>query len=392
MTLPDPAASAARPSGGRRSEILVVDDTTASLDLLSELLSDTGYSVRPAQDGKMALLSAKARPPDLILLDVRMPGIDGYEVCQRLKADPATADVPVIFLSALRETGDKVRGFALGAVDYIAKPFQPEEVLARVRTHLELRRLQCELEERVTRRTAELQESENNLRESQRRLEELAGFLQNVREEERAAIARELHDELGQNLTALRIDLTALRRSCSPENAAAKGRVDAAHAQVERIIATLRRISEGLRPAALDVLGLNAALEHLANEFAERTAISCHISFSQESYLLADQLAIAVFRVVQEALTNVSRHARASAVQIEISEVTRPAPDQARWLRVSISDDGCGIDPAAQRRGFGLLGMRERVAILGGSLSIGGAPGAGCRIVAEFPFLSGEEA
>jgi signal transduction histidine kinase len=367
----------------RRAEVLIVDDTTASLDLLGELLAGAGYAVRPAQDGRMALRSAKARPPDLILLDVRMPGIDGYEVCRQLKDDARTRDVPVIFLSALRDTGDKVRGFGLGAVDYIAKPFQPEEVLARVRTHVELRRLQTKLEERVAERTAQLQQSEAELRESQRRLQELTGFLQSVREEERTTIARELHDELGQTLTALRIDLGALRRDCPSAGAAAMARVGAAHGLVERIIDTLRRISEGLRPGVLDALGLAAAIEHLTNDFAERAGIACTLTMNREDFDLDDRLAIVVFRVVQESLTNVSRHAQAGSIDVDIRE----AGDR---LRVEVRDDGVGIDPAGKRQGFGLLGMRERVAMLGGSLDIVGTPGAGTRIVAEFPIVRGE--
>ncbi|MFA5530587.1 MAG: response regulator, partial [Thiohalomonadaceae bacterium] len=194
------------------TEILIVDDTPGSLDLLNNLLSGAGYVVRAAQDGRMALRSARARPPDLMLLDIRMPHMDGYELCRLLKQDPATRDIPVIFLSALRETVDMVKGFAVGAVDYIAKPFQPDEVLARVKTHVELYQLQTQLEEKVEHRTEQLRHSQSELKASQARLQELTRFLQTVREDERTSIARELHDELGQALTVLRIDLSWLRR------------------------------------------------------------------------------------------------------------------------------------------------------------------------------------
>jgi DNA-binding NtrC family response regulator len=121
-------------------EILVVDDTPANLRLLSELLTQHGYSVRPASDGALALKSVAAKIPDLILLDVSMPDLDGYEVCRRLKADEQNRRIPVIFISAFGDTQQKVKGFESGAVDYITKPFESEEVLARVRTHLQLRR------------------------------------------------------------------------------------------------------------------------------------------------------------------------------------------------------------------------------------------------------------
>ena len=143
-------------SGTVQESILLVDDTPANLRLLSQMLSEQGFAVRAVTSGSRALASAQATPPDLILLDIRMPGMDGYEVCKRLKAEKRTSDIPIIFISALDETQDKVRAFALGGVDYVTKPFQYEEVLARVDTHLFLRRLQKELQEANGRMEREL--------------------------------------------------------------------------------------------------------------------------------------------------------------------------------------------------------------------------------------------
>ncbi|MFW9620956.1 MAG: response regulator, partial [Macromonas sp.] len=128
-------------------KILAVDDTPASLKLLTELLKAEGYDVRSAINGELALRSAQQNPPELVLLDIRMPEMDGFEVCRRLKAQPATAHVPVIFVSALTDTDEKLHGFELGAVDFVTKPFQREELLARVRTHLEMERLRNHLED-----------------------------------------------------------------------------------------------------------------------------------------------------------------------------------------------------------------------------------------------------
>ncbi len=125
--------------------ILIVDDTPANLRLLSQMLSEQGYGVRAVTSGARALASVQAAPPDLILLDIKMPGMNGYNVCTHLKADPNTRHIPIIFISALDEIQDKVQAFAVGGVDYITKPFQFEEVLARVETHLALRRLQEQL-------------------------------------------------------------------------------------------------------------------------------------------------------------------------------------------------------------------------------------------------------
>jgi sigma-B regulation protein RsbU (phosphoserine phosphatase) len=130
-----------------RHNILIVDDAPANLRVLSRMLAEQGYQVRPVLDGTLALAAAGAEAPDLILLDVRMPHMNGYEVCEHLKADEQTRDIPVIFISALDEIQDKVQAFAAGGVDYITKPFQLEEVLARVQTHLSLRKLQKQLQD-----------------------------------------------------------------------------------------------------------------------------------------------------------------------------------------------------------------------------------------------------
>ena len=132
---------------GQPASILVVDDTPANLQVLAGMLKDRGYKVRPVPSGKLALLAARRDPPDLILLDINMPEMNGYEVCEHLKADDTLKGIPVIFISALTEQLDKVKAFAIGGVDYITKPFQMEELHARVETHLKLRRLQIELEE-----------------------------------------------------------------------------------------------------------------------------------------------------------------------------------------------------------------------------------------------------
>jgi len=127
--------------------ILLVDDQPANLQLLSQTLESLGSRLLFAKNGETALTIAQKARPDLILLDIMMPGIDGFEVCRRLKTNPETQKIPVIFLSALDETGDKVRGLQLGAVDYVAKPFQPEEVIARVNTHLTIHRLSSEVQQ-----------------------------------------------------------------------------------------------------------------------------------------------------------------------------------------------------------------------------------------------------
>ena len=146
--LQDPAREEPDRNTATAATILVVDDTIANVRLLSTMLGDRGYRVRKATSGKMALNGVKIARPDLILLDITMPEMNGYEVCRHLKSDPETQSIPVIFISALGEATDKVEAFATGGVDYITKPFHLDEVLARVETHLKLRQLQKQLEEK----------------------------------------------------------------------------------------------------------------------------------------------------------------------------------------------------------------------------------------------------
>jgi PleD family two-component response regulator len=153
--------------------IQIVDDKPENLRLLSSVLVKQGYEVRASINGNLALASSRIRPPDLILLDIMMPEMSGYEVCRQLKADEGTREIPVIFLSALSETLDRVKAFSTGGVDYITKPFQVEEVLARVETHLTIRNLQKELQEK----NGQLQERNTQLQEALDNIKTLSGFI-----------------------------------------------------------------------------------------------------------------------------------------------------------------------------------------------------------------------
>ncbi len=155
------------------AEILVVDDVRENLRLLVRLLAERGYKVRPVSNGRMAITAAQIAPPDLILLDILMPELDGYQVCQQLKADEATRHIPIIFISALHEQMDIVRAFTVGGVDYITKPFQTEETLARVHTHLTIGKLQKELAQK----NRELEAQNARLQEALANIKTLSGLL-----------------------------------------------------------------------------------------------------------------------------------------------------------------------------------------------------------------------
>lgn len=158
---------------GAAGNILVVDDSKMNLRILVEALGNEGYTVRPALNGEIALEAAQKEVPDLILLDILMPGVNGYQVCEAIKSNGRLKDVPVIFISALNEVGDKVKGFSAGGVDYVNKPFQTEELLARVKTHLMLRTLQKDLEKKNSR----LRELNLELQQAMDEIKTLQGIL-----------------------------------------------------------------------------------------------------------------------------------------------------------------------------------------------------------------------
>jgi DNA-binding response OmpR family regulator/DNA-binding CsgD family transcriptional regulator len=229
------------------SNIVVVDDTPENLHVLVQLLQEQGYRVRPAPNGTHALATVLKEPPDLILLDIMMPEMNGYEVCRQLKADDRTRDIPVIFISALDEAIDKATAFSVGGLDYVTKPFQAEEVLARVKTHLTLRHLQQELqqnnralasanetlEEKVQLRTAELAQANQDLQaeieqrishqqekdrlfslvsHQSEQLRTMTTWLIQTAQTERQGLASELRTEIAHKIELLQSSLTTARQ------------------------------------------------------------------------------------------------------------------------------------------------------------------------------------
>ena len=230
----------------------------------------------------------------------------------------------------------------------------------------------------ITERSRESQELERSRRELRR----LSANQVDAREEERRRIARELHDELGQRLTALKMELAAL--ATQTPLGGSRERIASMLEMVDETVASVRRIATDLRPLMLDDLGLNAAIEWLANGWARRMGIAVQLHLGEADPPLGEAASIALYRMVQEALTNVARHARATEVQIEIRH-------EAGELVLTVQDNGTGFaEPSMYREGsHGLMGMRERAYMLGGQFEIGTSSGGGGHITVRLPLAAG---
>lgn len=357
-----------------KGNILIVDDTPDNLRLLSTMLADKAYEVRSVKSGSAALMVVQAEPPDLILLDINMAGMNGYEVCQRLKTDPSYAVIPIIFISALNEVFDKVKAFSVGGVDYISKPFQVDEVLVRVENQLSLHRLRQQLQTRNYQLQATEAELRRSLEQSQalnQRIEQLAALA------ERNRIARDIHDSLGHALVALNIQMEMSLDLWEESPNEARELLEEAKKLGSQALRSVRESVTEVRTDPLRGRSLTIALEELTQNF-QRTVDVPVICALEVPPNLSQAIGTAIFRVVQEGLTNIQKHAHAT----QVSLCVECGPN---GLSMTLQDNGKGFAIDANRSGFGLQGMEERIVALGGELQIVSQPQTGCQITALFP-------
>jgi signal transduction histidine kinase len=277
--------------------------------------------------------------------------------------------------------GDLGRRAAVGRADEIGRLAEAINGMIdrRQAAEEELRRSHDDLERLVARRSADLEAAN-------RRLHELSGHLQGVREEERTRVAREIHDELGQSLTAMRMELSLLRRGLPGDQRQNIERADSLNALVDSTTQAVKRISQDLRPGILDHLGLSAAVEWQAEEFERRTGIPCDVTVEPGEIVIDEERSTAVFRVLQEALTNVARHAQAREVSVLLRR-------DAAGLVLQVRDDGRGMEERrSPGRRFGIIGIQERVRAWGGSVEIASVSGAGTTVTVRLPSDGGEGA
>ena len=232
----------------------------------------------------------------------------------------------------------------------------------------------------ILRDVTERVRADEALRRSQDELRELSAAAHTIREQEQRRVAREIHDELGQALTALKMDVAWMLGNLSAGSPTLNEKLNIMQSQLDATVAATRRISADLRPLMLDDLGLMPAAEWLAQNFSERTGIPCRLQIRPPDIELAEPHASALYRILQESLTNVARHARASRVDVILEQV-----DGA--LKLTVRDDGRGFSPGETRaqKTYGLLGLRERTILLGGEASITSEPGRGTTVEVRIP-------
>lgn len=233
--------------------------------------------------------------------------------------------------------------------------------------------------------TEELRASQLRLQQSHQKLRRLAAHADHIKEEERKRIAREIHDDLGQNLLVLRIDADMLASRTQMRHPHMHARARATLRQIDATIKSVRQIINDLRPTVLD-LGVNAAVEWQAAQFRARSGIACEVSESHGDISLSDQCATALFRIVQESLSNISQHANASRVQIKLEKCHGHVS-----LTVSDNGVGAGADGRNKHGSFGLVGIEERIKLLGGTFLIDSSPGAGMSVQVSVPLDAGTQ-
>ncbi len=375
-----------------RPRLLFVDDDPGVLAAVSRFFRRYRFEVRTALDGAAGLFEVQENGPfQVVVSDYRMPGMTGELFLARVAE--LAPDSRRMILSAYADSDLLLAAINAGQVHrYLTKPWDSQELLTIIRTLVEdYRQLAAresqvqvladtnrQLEQNLQHNTTELAGQGRQLQESNRRLRLLSAHLETVRDEERRAVARDIHDDLGQTLTAMNLEIAAMLRAAGGIDL--KPRLTELKQQVDLAIGTVQRIISAMRPQVLDELGLEAALEGLAQDVRERGNINCVLSVTMKGKPLSREVTTCLYRVAQESLTNVLRHAQAAKVLLTVRR-------RDGWCQLQIRDNGVGItdERASGADAFGLMGMRERVARCGGSFSISPRAGGGTLVEAQLP-------
>lgn len=357
---------------------LVVDDEPDTAHSTAELFILHGFRATAATSGAEAVRIAAAEPLDAVLLDLSMPGVDGFEAARRIRAGAQGREPLLVAVTALESAEVRAQAEAAGFDLHLTKPVPPAMLAATARALVGMRRAELRAAARAAERTAELTAAMDALETEMERRRDLTRRLATAQEDERRRVSRDLHDTLGQTLTGLGL-------------AAAAGNLEQVRKLADELSRDLHEVAVRLRPTALDDLGLTAAAQELVSEWSRRSHVPAEFQVVGAGPRPAAEIETVLYRVVQEALTNVARYAGATRVAVLVG-----------WREGAavaiVEDDGAGFDPSAvpaepvpgRRGGLGLLGMRERVELLGGVLEVESAPGAGTSIIARIPLAPAE--
>ncbi|MCT7978047.1 response regulator [Laspinema olomoucense] len=367
-------------------DILIVDDTPINLRVLAKILSDRGYKVRKALNGQIALTACQTLVPDVILLDIMMPDMDGYEVCQRLKADPKTQDIPVIFISALEDEWDKVKAFKSGGSDYITKPFQIEEVLARVKHHLTIQHLQYQLKVQ----NAELQALNAQLVQSNKELEQFAHVA-----------SHDLQSPLQVIIGNADLLTWKYEQQLGPDGDRYLTNIMEASGRMTHLIQDLLTYSKlGIPQPEFEAIDCNFVLEEaLANLSGEISKSGANITHAHLPTIRGDE--IQLMQLFQNLMANAIKF-RLPDVSPEI-DISCNLNNPEEW-QFEIRDNGIGIDPEQGDRifeafyrlhsyneypgtGIGLTLCKKVVERHGGRLWFSSIKGEGTTFYFTFPAL-----
>lgn len=350
--------------------ILLVEDSAADVALIRHTLLSFGRDVALTNVDTREAFEAELRdrPPDLILSDYLLPTFDGgraLEIAQRI-----APQIPFIFVTGTLGEEVAIDMLKQGATDYVLKNRLIRLTPAVTRALSEARQRR------------EREHAEDKLQRSHDQLRALTGHLQFVREEERTRIARAVHDELGQALTGLKLDLSWLSGEFRGPRTLQR-KIKTMGRQIDATILTVRRIATELRPGVLDSLGLAAAIEWQGAEFQERTGIRCLVKLEVAGTIQEQRFSTVCFRIFQETLTNIIRHAQATQVEVCLAQ-------NARELVLTVHDNGRAITEKeiARASSIGLIGMKERAAQVGGDIAFVGEPGIGTTVTLRVPLPS----
>ncbi|MEG4484182.1 hybrid sensor histidine kinase/response regulator [Microcoleus sp. D2_18a_B4] len=374
------------------ADILIVDDIPANIQLLSQLLIENGYKVRKLISGERALKAVELQAPDLILLDIKMPGMDGYEVCRQLKASEATCDIPIIFISALDDVFDKVKGFEAGGADYIIKPFEPVEVLARVSAQLKMQRLQQQLRcANVQLATQNVQLSQE-IQERQQAEANLRMLLHAVSHDLRSPLSgmslllRSRLNDAGSNIAIDRRTMEVMVQSCSRQLQL-----------IESLTATqqfdVKSASLAMKPLSLPTLVQNILIERLPILSQHRVKVK---QLFAADLPLVNADAQQLWRVFGNLIDNAVKYNQSGFI------LTVEAKKEGEMVRCTVADNGTGISPQQCARlfepytrgvgvslrqglGLGLYICRQIVEAHGGEIGVDSELGKGARFWLTLP-------